>query len=122
MANTPNALTASNTITDWSASELSRRIHAREVSCREVMQAYAVQTVYHAAAYKHVPIVEHNVVAAVRNNVVGTWCAAEAALECNVETFVLVSTDKAVNPTNVMGATKRMAEMVLAGLEADSPG
>ena len=91
-----------------------------EQRLREVLRAYAVQTVYHAAAYKHVPIVEHNVVAAVRNNVLGTWSAAEAALDCRVETFVLVSTDKAVNPTNVMGATKRMAEMVLQGLQQHS--
>jgi FlaA1/EpsC-like NDP-sugar epimerase len=87
---------------------------------REVMQAYGVQTVYHAAAYKHVPIVEQNVIAAVRNNVVGTWCAADAAGDSGVETFVLVSTDKAVNPTNVMGASKRMAEMVLQGLQQRS--
>ena len=84
---------------------------------REVMRAYGVQTVYHAAAFKHVPIVEHNVIVAIQNNVLGTWCAAEAALDCGVESFVLVSTDKAVNPTNVMGATKRMAEMVLQGLQ-----
>jgi FlaA1/EpsC-like NDP-sugar epimerase len=84
---------------------------------REIMQSYGVQTVYHAAAYKHVPIVEHNVIEGIHNNVISTWHAAEAALECGVESFVLVSTDKAVNPTNVMGATKRLAEMVLQGLQ-----
>jgi len=82
----------------------------------EIMQAYGVQTIYHAAAYKHVPLVEHNVIAGIHNNVMSTWHAAEAALACNVEKFVLISTDKAVNPTNVMGATKRFAEMVLQGL------
>jgi len=83
---------------------------------REVLQAYRVQTVYHAAAYKHVPIVEQNVIEGIYNNVISTWYAAEAAHETEVETFVLVSTDKAVNPTNVMGATKRFAEIVLQGL------
>ncbi len=85
---------------------------------REVMQTYGVQTVYHAAAYKHVPIVEQNIVEGIHNNVFSTWYAAEAAVECGVETFVLISTDKAVNPTNVMGATKRFAEIVLQGLHA----
>ncbi|MEO3879126.1 nucleoside-diphosphate sugar epimerase/dehydratase [Rheinheimera fenheensis] len=81
-----------------------------------VMKAFNVQTVYHAAAYKHVPLVEYNVVEGVRNNVFGTWYAAEAAISAGVETFVLISTDKAVRPTNVMGASKRLAELVLQAL------
>jgi len=84
---------------------------------REIVQSYGVQTVYHAAAYKHVPIVEQNVIEGIHNNVISTWHTAEAALECGVETFVLISTDKAVNPTNVMGATKRLAEIVLQGMQ-----
>ncbi|GIU52081.1 nucleoside-diphosphate sugar epimerase/dehydratase [Shewanella sp. KT0246] len=78
-----------------------------------IMEAFKVQTVYHAAAYKHVPLVEHNVVEGVRNNVFGTLYTARAAINAKVETFVLISTDKAVRPTNVMGTTKRMAELVL---------
>ena len=81
-----------------------------------VMKTFGVQTVYHAAAYKHVPLVEHNVVEGVRNNVFGTYYCAKAAVNAGVENFVLISTDKAVRPTNVMGATKRMAELVLQGL------
>jgi UDP-N-acetylglucosamine 4,6-dehydratase len=83
----------------------------------EILSAYSVQTVYHAAAYKHVPIVEHNVLAGLKNNVFSTWSAAHAAMEAGVETFVLISTDKAVNPTNVMGASKRLAELVLQGMQ-----
>ncbi|NOH54509.1 polysaccharide biosynthesis protein [Vibrio coralliilyticus] len=80
------------------------------------MKSFGVQTVYHAAAYKHVPLVEYNVVEGVRNNVFGTFYTAQAAIEAQVESFVLISTDKAVRPTNVMGTTKRMAELGLQAL------
>lgn len=81
-----------------------------------IFKTFNVETVYHAAAYKHVPMVEHNVVEGVRNNVFGTWYCAEAAIAAGVERFVLISTDKAVRPTNVMGASKRLAELVLQAL------
>ncbi|MBL4942470.1 MAG: polysaccharide biosynthesis protein [Colwellia sp.] len=81
-----------------------------------IFHKYKVQTIYHAAAYKHVPMVEHNVIAGIANNVLGTYEIAQAAIYCEVETFVLISTDKAVRPTNVMGATKRLAELILQGL------
>lgn len=81
-----------------------------------IYRTFEVETVYHAAAYKHVPMVEYNVAEGVANNVFGTWYAAEAARKAGVETFVLVSTDKAVRPTNIMGASKRFAEMILQGL------
>ncbi|WBA16131.1 nucleoside-diphosphate sugar epimerase/dehydratase [Salinivibrio proteolyticus] len=85
-----------------------------------IMKAFDVQTVYHAAAYKHVPLVEYNVIEGVRNNVFGTYHCAKAAIAANVESFVLISTDKAVRPTNVMGATKRMAELALQALARES--
>jgi FlaA1/EpsC-like NDP-sugar epimerase len=84
----------------------------------QVMRGFAVETVYHAAAYKHVPMVEHNPVAGILNNAFGTDTAAQAAEDCGVGTFVLISTDKAVRPTNVMGATKRLAELVLQARNA----
>ena len=87
----------------------------------KVLQSFKVQTVYHAAAYKHVPIVESNVVEGIYNNVFGTLYLAESAIAAGVETFVLISTDKAVRPTNVMGTTKRMAELCLQAL-ADKEG
>lgn len=83
-----------------------------------VMADHKVETVYHAAAYKHVPLVESNIVAGVMNNAFGTYAAAQAAIKNNVSNFVLISTDKAVRPTNVMGATKRLAEIVLQAVVA----
>jgi FlaA1/EpsC-like NDP-sugar epimerase len=88
----------------------------RQNRLEAVMGAFGVQTVYHAAAYKHVPLVEHNVVEGVRNNIFGTLYTAKAAIKTGVETFVLISSDKAVRPTNIMGATKRVSELVLQAL------
>lgn len=82
-----------------------------ERKLERVIEQYGVQTVYHAAAYKHVPLVECNPLAGLKNNAVGTAFSVNAAVKKGVETFVLISTDKAVRPTNVMGATKRMAEL-----------
>lgn len=90
--------------------------------CETVMRSFGIETVYHAAAYKHVPLVEHNVIEGVQNNVFGTFHVAEAAIAAGVQRFVLISTDKAVRPTNVMGASKRMAELVLQGLAQRQSG
>ena len=88
---------------------------------REVLQVYNINTVYHAAAYKHVDVVEHNLLEGVHNNVFGTLHLAKAAIEAGTDTFVLISTDKAVSPTSVMGATKRFAELILQGLQDENP-
>jgi FlaA1/EpsC-like NDP-sugar epimerase len=115
-------------------SELEQRIARESLSVRllpvlgsirnrdkllDVMQTWKVTTIYHAAAYKHVPMVEHNIAEGVLNNVIGTLNTAQAALIAGVANFVLISTDKAVRPTNVMGSTKRLAEMTLQALSRE---
>ncbi|RYE98749.1 MAG: polysaccharide biosynthesis protein, partial [Oxalobacteraceae bacterium] len=88
----------------------------------EILRAWSPDMIFHAAAYKHVPLVEHNPLEGLRNNVIGTLRVAELAVRFGVKDFVLISTDKAVRPTNVMGATKRLAELVLQGLAAEGGG
>lgn len=89
---------------------------------RGIMTAWRLDTIYHAAAYKHVPLVEHNPAEGIRNNVFGTLTTARVAQEEGVANFVLISTDKAVRPTNIMGASKRLAELVLQAMAADAVG
>ncbi|WP_409261263.1 polysaccharide biosynthesis protein [Pseudomonas putida] len=116
-------------------SELEQRIARESLSVRllpilgsarnqqhlvDIMSTWRVDTVYHAAAYKHVPMVEHNMAEGVLNNVYGTLCTAQAALQSGVANFVLISTDKAVRPTNVMGSTKRLAELILQALSREA--
>ena len=88
----------------------------------EIMSTWHPDTVYHAAAYKHVPLVEHNPAEGIKNNVIGTLRTAQAAAENGVSDLVLISTDKAVRPTNIMGASKRLAEMVLQAIAQTNPG
>lgn len=90
-----------------------------EARLHRIMNHWRPHTVYHAAAYKHVPLVEHNVAPGLYNNVWGTWLCARQAAAAGVAHFVLISTDKAVRPTNVMGASKRLAEMVLQAMASD---
>ena len=91
-----------------------------ESRLRNICKYYGVQTIYHTAAYKHVPLVEFNQSQGILNNTLGTLSAAKAAISSNVETFVLISTDKAVRPTNVMGASKRVAELILQAFSKQS--
>ncbi|MEW4950438.1 polysaccharide biosynthesis protein [Pseudomonas asiatica] len=114
--------------------ELEQRINREALSVRvlpflgsvrnqkqvfELMCMWGVNTVYHAAAYKHVPMVEHNISEGIINNAMGTLYTAQAAVQANVENFVLISTDKAVRPTNVMGSTKRLSELILQALSRE---
>lgn len=92
-----------------------------EARMRQIMMTWRPDTVYHAAAYKHVPLVEHNPAEGIRNNVLGTLRAAQVAADQGVTDFVLISTDKAVRPTNIMGASKRLAEMVLQAMAEIHP-
>ena len=87
---------------------------------KELYTKYKPQIIFHAAAHKHVPLMEHSPAEAIKNNVVGTFNVAKLASEHNVERFVLISTDKAVNPTNVMGASKRMCEMIIQSMDKAS--
>ena len=84
-----------------------------------MLRTYAIDVVYHAAAYKHVPIVERQPFEAIRNNILGTWSLANAAYDYGVTKFVMISSDKAVNPSSMMGATKRAAEILLDGMPSD---
>lgn len=92
-----------------------------EARLTQALTQFRIETLFHAAAYKHVPMVEKNPGQGAINNVIGTWRCAQAALQAGVQSFVLISTDKAVRPTNTMGATKRLAEMVLQALAAAHP-
>lgn len=92
-----------------------------ETKLTRLFSLYSVDTIYHAAAYKHVPIVEHNMQEGIRNNTFGTHVLAKTAAQANIKNFVLISTDKAVRPTNVMGASKRLAEMALQALQVEFP-
>jgi FlaA1/EpsC-like NDP-sugar epimerase len=111
---------------DWQSSGSPLRIIpilgsiTNQERVEQVCRAFKVQTIYHAAAYKHVPLVEQNPGEAISNNIFGTLRLAQAAIITEVETFVLISTDKAVRPTNTMGATKRFAELILQALSLDA--
>jgi FlaA1/EpsC-like NDP-sugar epimerase len=84
----------------------------------EIFERYHPESIYHAAAFKHVPLMESNPIAVVRNNVIGTWELAKAAIQFNAERLLMISTDKAVNPRSIMGASKRIAELALIGMSS----